>query len=268
MHWFNFLSRGDKPGKSLLNNPQYLAKTLDAGLKLVTDKGMLRVWRDVAESGRIESDASIAAIFNSAEKKAYPIFDLNDLEERHMRPVLFHLERSVIPRLYQMKGENVRVGMPWITTKRRMDEMPIHHFNKAAGGGKFRKIAAGLNKPYNPYDLTDPNRFTREPEAQWNLTGYQTLKALRDICDLMIENDAAYKLTPADLRTLRRAMEACDHHLAGKEIALPASAKKDFDNLVQSIADGSTKFGSDGRPSYRTRVNRMASTFDEALIVN
>ncbi len=138
------------PKAADLTERQRLAKLLKNSLNIALDKGMFGIWRTVTEVSQARENATLRAQFARSREKA-PLRAISDLDDHNMRPLLFHLERSVIPRLF----ENAR-GRSFTVVNDKIDRAVAYDLRTTENSGQKPRIQTILAKAFDNNDKLDP----------------------------------------------------------------------------------------------------------------
>jgi hypothetical protein len=241
-----------------LSDRRKLAVILHSALEVALDHGMFGVWRNVSEVRRAREEiATLRERFGGAGK--FQPQAINDLDDKYMRPLLFHLERSVIPRLYTDKK-----GVSFIKINDRIAKFAVLGLRTPDGGAEtIRDILA---KPFDDNDQQDPAwiGYVLHPGAENGLTGAQSLKAFAEIGALMLANVKQFRLGNHEQAVLQEAVRAADTF--APDAALPDAARRDIDDFGRQMAAGNIFFTRQGYAKMKTVVDFDANTYPEALV--
>jgi hypothetical protein len=253
------------PPAAALTERQRLAKLLKISLDIALDKGMFGIWRTVTEVGQARENAALRARFARSGGKA-PLRSIDDLDDRHMRPLLFHLERSVIPRLFGSPRGKPR---SFTVINDRIDQAVAHDLRTTPDSGQRPAIQAILARVFDNNDQTDPGFSGHAfPKSSEGLTGFQSLKGFVQICQIMLTQAPSFRLSLKQRDTLRETLRAWENYAPlGQEIALPAAAQKDADDFRMAMAEGDVAFSRDGGARMRTTLEDYPQPEDERTFI-
>ena len=253
------------PPAAALTERQRLAKLLKTSLDIATDKGMFGIWRTVTEVGQARENAALRAQFARSGGKA-PLQSISDLDDTHMRPLLFHLERSVIPRLF---GNPRGKPLSFTAINDKIDRAVAHDLRTPEGTGQKPRIQTILAQVFDNNDQTDPGYSDHAfPKSSEGLTGFQSLKGFVQICQIMLTQAPSFKLSLKQRDTLQETLRAWENYASpGQEITLPAAAQKDADDFRMAMAKGDIAFSREGAARMKTTLKDYPTPEDERMFI-
>lgn len=241
-----------------LSDRRKLAVILHSALEVALEHGMFGIWRNVSEVRRTrEQVETLRERFGKAGR--FQPQAISDLDDKYMRPLLFHLERSVIPRLYTDKK-----GVSFTKINDRVAKYAVLGLHTPDGSSA--PIRAVLAKPFDDTDKDDPAYigYVHHPGAENGLTGAQSLKGFAAICAIMLDHTEKFRLGKDEQAVLLEAIKATDTF--APDAALPEAARRDIDDFHRRLAAGNVFFTRQGDAKMKTVVDYDALTYPAALI--
>ncbi len=242
-----------------LSDRRKLAVMLRAALEVALDHGMFGIWRDISEVRRTrEQIETLRERFGKVGGRFHPQ-NVNDLDDKYMRPLLFHLERSVIPRLY-----TDRKGVSFTKINDRIAKFAA--LGLQAPFGDAATVHDILAKPFDDTDRDDPAwiGYVLHPGAENGLTGAQSLKAFARICAIMLDHPKEFRLSKNEVSLLQETARVMEPLTS--DAAMPDAAQRDLDEFHRRLTAGTVFFTRQGYAKMKTVVDHDAHTYPEALV--
>jgi hypothetical protein len=258
-----FFNEAVGPKADALNERQRLAKLLYTALDIAMDKGMFAIWRPVTEVNKARENQTLSEQFAKSGGKP-PRRSITDLDGLHMRPLMFHLERSVIPRIFEDPRPRHR---DWSKINEKIDKLVAYNQRAPSGEGARQAIQTILARPFDSGNQADPGYTdSKYPESTDGITGFQSLKALSQICAIMLTHAAKFRLSATEQDVLRETLRAYDYCTGpGYRPELPAAAQKDMDDFHREMAMGGMRFEKNGAIRMKAEPTDYPGAYDEAL---